>query len=271
MPRKNGNVLCDAVSAIRKIIALCEKKLNNIKYETSYRIMKHSFPLIILASLSILSLSSCVDPNYYNTGTSYSSSTTFTALPHGYSTIYVSGTPYYHYGSRWYRRSGSHYIRCSRPYGYYGNIGQSHRYHGISQLPSGCRTTYIGGHRYYTHGDTWYRKHGSRYVTCSKPSKHHSNRNKSYQRDHKHRDHDKKAKHSKTHHNNSKKECKESHSNSDGHTAIPVKTDKVKKSSSKKSSSKKSTSKKSTSKNSSSKKFSLKNYITTRADLKQPR
>ena len=65
-----------------------------MKLSASYPIMKHSFPLLLFAALGVFLLSSCVDPNYYHTGntrTSYSTSATFTTLPHGYRTIYVSG------------------------------------------------------------------------------------------------------------------------------------------------------------------------------------
>lgn len=185
-----------------------DKKLNNMKLSASYPIMKHSFPLLLFAALGVFLLSSCVDPNYYHTGntrTSYSTSATFTTLPHGYRTIYVSGTPYYYCGTRWYRRSGSHYVTCARPYGYYGTIGRSHHYHGLSRLPYGCRTTYVGGHRYYTHGNTWYRKSGSRYVTCSKPSSYHSDRHKAHHRSGKHKDQYKKSDHKKSHHKHDNK------------------------------------------------------------------
>lgn len=206
--------------------------------------MKHLFPLISLASLSIFLLSSCVDPNYYNTGssgTSYSTSATFTTLPHGYRTIYVSGNPYYYCGSRWYRRSGSHYITCARPYGYYGTIGRTHHYQSVSRLPYGYRSTYVGGHRYYTHRNTWYRKSGSRYVTCSKPSSPQSDRHKSHNRTSKHTDYHKKADskkshYKKSHHKDSKKQTQKSFVNRHNETAINVKDDGSKKSEQKQSS-----------------------------------
>ena len=216
--------------------------------------MKHLFPLISLASLSIFLLSSCVDPNYYNTGssgTSYSTSATFTTLPHGYRTIYVSGNPYYYCGSRWYRRSGSHYITCARPYGYYGTIGRTHHYQSVSRLPYGYRSTYVGGHRYYTHRNTWYRKSGSRYVTCSKPSSPQSDRHKSHNRTSKHTDYHKKAdskkshykksnykkpNYKKSHHKDSKKQTQKSFVNRHNETAINVKDDGSKKSAQKQSS-----------------------------------
>jgi len=228
--------------------------LNNIRYTASYPIMKHLFPLISLASLSIFLLSSCVDPNYYNTGssgTSYSTSATFTTLPHGYRTIYVSGNPYYYCGSRWYRRSGSHYITCARPYGYYGTIGRTHHYQSVSRLPYGYRSTYVGGHRYYTHRNTWYRKSGSRYVTCSKPSSPQSDRHKSHNRTSKHTDYHKKAdskkshykksnykkpNYKKSHHKDSKKQTQKSFVNRHNETAINVKDDGSKKSEQKQSS-----------------------------------
>lgn len=211
--------------------------------------MKHLFPLISLASLSIFLLSSCVDPNYYNTGssgTSYSTSATFTTLPHGYRTVYVSGNPYYYCGSRWYRRSGSHYITCARPYGYYGTIGRTHHYQSVSRLPYGYRSTYVGGHRYYTHRNTWYRKSGSRYVTCSKPSSPQSDRHKSHNRTSKQTDyhkkadsnksHYKKSDYKKSHHKDSIKQTQKSSVNRHNETAIDVKDDSSKKSAQKQSS-----------------------------------
>ena len=173
--------------------------------------MNNAFLTTVLTALGILSLSSCVDPTYYEGGYRSSGSATFTTLPHGYSTIYVSGNPYYYHGSRWYRRSGSHYINCSRPHGYHGNIGSPHHYSGISRLPYGYRTTYVGGSRYYNHGSTWYRKSGSRYVSCAKPSGHHSNTHKSDHRSYKHRDHDTKSAPSRGGHSSKKSHDKKSH------------------------------------------------------------
>jgi hypothetical protein len=246
---KNNSKLNKVITLDRNNIDLPEKKLNNIRYTASYPIMKHLFPLISLASLSIFLLSSCVDPNYYNTGssgTSYSTSATFTTLPHGYRTIYVSGNPYYYCGSRWYRRSGSHYITCARPYGYYGTIGRTHHYQSVSRLPYGYRSTYVGGHRYYTHRNTWYRKSGSRYVTCSKPSSPQSDRHKSHNRTSKHTDyhkkadskksHYKKSNYKKSHHKDSKKQTQKSFVNRHNETAINVKDDGSKKSAQKQSS-----------------------------------
>ena len=167
--------------------------------------MNNAFLTSILTALGILSLSSCVDPNYYEGSYGSSSSTIFTTLPHGYSTIYVSGSPYYYYGSTWYRRSGNHYVHCSRPHGYHGNVGRPHHYNGISSLPYGYRTTYVGGNRYYNHGSTWYRKSGSRYVYLRKtiwaplliPTK-------SDHRSYKHRDHDTRSAPSRGNHSSKK-------------------------------------------------------------------
>ncbi|MDB4054791.1 hypothetical protein N9496_02230 [Akkermansiaceae bacterium] len=177
--------------------------------------MNKAFLTTVLTALGILSLSSCVDPTYYEGGYRSSGSATFTTLPHGYSTIYVSGNPYYYHGSRWYRRSGSHYINCSRPHGYHGNIGRPHHYSGVSRLPYGYRTTYVGGSRYYNHGSTWYRKSGSRYVSCAKPSGHHSNSHKSDYRSYKHRDHDTKSAPSRGGHSSKKSHRKQSHRKQD--------------------------------------------------------
>ena len=184
--------------------------------------MNNTFLTTILTALGLLTLSSCVDPYYYEGGYSSSSSAIFTTLPHGYTTIYVGGNPYYYHGSRWYRRSGSHYIHCSRPHGYHGSIGRPHHYSGISRLPYGYRTTYVGGHRYYNHGSTWYRKSGSRYVSCAKPSGHHSNSHKSGHRSYKHKDHDTKSAPSRDNHNGQKRHHKQSHRKQDTKQHVTV-------------------------------------------------
>ena len=149
------------------------KKMNTLGYHASHVHMNHPILLPTLTALGILSLCSCVDP-YYGGGYSYSGTATFSTLPHGYHTIYVGGAPYYYCDNRWYRRSGSHYVICPRPHGYHGSLGSTHHYRSVSRLPYGYRTTYVGGHRYYAHGNTWYRKSGSGYVTCQKPSAHSS-------------------------------------------------------------------------------------------------
>ncbi|WP_129589642.1 DUF6515 family protein [Rubritalea profundi] len=133
--------------------------------------MKTPFLLGALGALTLLLLSSCVDPNYYGESVHYGSAS-YTTLPNGHNTVYVSGTPYYHHGSQWYRRSSGRYISCSRPHGYHGSIGHSghHSSHGISRLPYGYRSVTVGSSSYYNHGSTWYRKSGSRYVTCQRPS-----------------------------------------------------------------------------------------------------
>lgn len=155
--------------------------------------MKHRILLPILTALLALCVSSCVDPYYYDDSTTFSASASYTTLPHGYQTVYVSGIPYYYCGSRWYRRSGSHYIVCSRPYGYYGHLGRSYHHYSISRLPYGCRTTYVGGHRYYNHGDKWYRKSGSGYVACSKPKGDSKHKHQKYHASSKHQGHEHKA------------------------------------------------------------------------------
>jgi hypothetical protein len=184
--------------------------------------MNNAFLTSILTALGILSLSSCVDPNYYEGSYGSSSSTIFTTLPHGYSTIYVSGSPYYYYGSTWYRRSGNHYVHCSRPHGYHGNVGRPHHYNGISSLPYGYRTTYVGGNRYYNHGSTWYRKSGSRYVTCAKPSGHHSYTPKSDHRSYKHSDHDTRSAPSRGNHSSKKSYNKQSYNKQDSQQQTTV-------------------------------------------------
>lgn len=106
------------------------------KYEFSplvgvYRVMKTPLLLLSLSAVSLLLLSSCVDPNYYGGSAYYGSSSyssSYTTMPYGYTTVHVSGVPYYYYGNSWYRRSGSRYISCARPHGYSGSIGHSSRY-----------------------------------------------------------------------------------------------------------------------------------------------
>jgi hypothetical protein len=169
--------------------------MNITDYVTSHYCMNKAILPTILTALGIFSLCSCVDPNYYGASYGYTGSATITSLPYGYHTVYVSGTPYYYFGTTWYRRHGSHYITCPRPHGYHGNLGKYH-HHNLSHLPHGYQTTYIGGHRYYTHGNTWYRKSGSGYVTCPKPSGHSSYKPKS----HPHRSYRDKDRHRSSHH-----------------------------------------------------------------------
>lgn len=133
--------------------------------------MKTSLLLCAVGSLAMFLFTSCADPNYYNGGTTYHSSSSFTTLPSGYRTVHVSGVPYYYHGNDWYRRSSGRYIRCARPYGYYGPVGRVSCYpgYGISSLSYGYRSCVVGGNRYYHHGNTWYRRNGSRYVVCPRP------------------------------------------------------------------------------------------------------
>jgi len=141
--------------------------------------MKTPLLLSVLCALVLLLLPSCADPNYYGSssyGSSYYGSSSYSTLPYGYNTVHVSGVPYYYYGNSWYRRSSGRYISCSRPHGYHGSIGHSgHHYnHGISRLPHGYRSVTVGDSRYYNHGSNWYRKSGSRYVTCARPTSYRS-------------------------------------------------------------------------------------------------
>ena len=84
-------------------------------------------------ALLISALSSCVGPTHvyrdsapidtYQGANTYKDS--YSVLPVGYQTVWVSGAPYYFYGNSWYRRSNSRFIRSSRPIGYKGSIGRS--------------------------------------------------------------------------------------------------------------------------------------------------
>lgn len=132
--------------------------------------MNHPLLHIALGMIAAVLLSSCVDPNYYGGSYGYVGSSSYSTLPYGYQTVYVSGTPYYYHGKSWYRYHGGRYVVCPRPYGYHGSIGHTHHHGTISRLPYGCRKVVVHGRPYYNHGNHWYRKSGSRYVTCSKPS-----------------------------------------------------------------------------------------------------
>ncbi len=101
--------------------------------------MKTSLLLCAVGSLAMFLFTSCADPNYYNGGTTYHSSSSFTTLPSGYRTVHVSGVPYYYHGNE------------------------------ISSLPHGYRSCVVGGTRYYHHGNTWYQRNGNQYVVCPRP------------------------------------------------------------------------------------------------------
>jgi hypothetical protein len=150
-----------------------EKKYEVLPPTRVYLVMKASFLLGALSLLTLLFLPSCVDPSYYAGSSSYGSSS-YTTMPHGYNTVQVSGVPYYYYGNSWYRRSSGRYISCVRPHGYSGSIGYSSyssQYgRGITRLPSGHRSVSVGSSNYYNHDSAWYRRSGSSYVTCARPS-----------------------------------------------------------------------------------------------------
>ena len=118
-------------------------------------------PLLLTASclLGLLLLTSCLDPNYYGGGSFYGSYS-YTSLPYGYRTVYVSGAPYYYYGSRWYRHHGGRYISCARPHGYHGSIGRTR----------------------YRHGSNWHRNSGSHYTPRAHTPSYKSYRKPDYHR-----------------------------------------------------------------------------------------
>ncbi len=133
--------------------------------------MNNKFISLLICSLAILSISSCVVPdgslvNYSSVG--------LRVLPTGYRTVHVGGNPYYYASNSWYRRSNGRYIGCPRPYGYRGSIGSSYngRYgnnYGLTRLPSGYRTITYGGQIFYNNGSSWYNRNGGRYHQCSAP------------------------------------------------------------------------------------------------------
>ena len=66
-------------------------------------------------------------------------------VPPGYRQYYWAGTPYYHYGNRWYRPYGSSYLIVSAPFGLF-----------VPYLPGYYSTFWYGGTRYYMADDTYY-------------------------------------------------------------------------------------------------------------------
>lgn len=130
---------------------------------------------IALSSLVLCLLSSCVvPPGYYGNGPSVRTSTVVTSLrvlPHGYRTIHVGGSPFYHHGNNWYKRHHNGYIRCDRPHNYHGSIGRHSSYHKPSYGHSRVSYTpvYIGGTKYYRNGSSLYQRRGDRYYKTSYP------------------------------------------------------------------------------------------------------
>lgn len=132
--------------------------------------MNMKYLTIILGSLSLLLLPSCVVPaDYYGAPSAHSS---IRVLPAGYKTVYVSGSPYYYHNNYWYKPYNGRYIQSSRPRNYYGPIGRSsynYNHQGLHRLPSGYTSTYISGSRYYHNGNSWYQRRGNQYYKTSRP------------------------------------------------------------------------------------------------------
>ena len=142
--------------------------------------MKFQLLLFALASLLPFALSSCHSGAYYSTaqGSSHQGSSSYlTSLPFGYSTIYVSGSPFYYHNNYWYRRSNGRYYRTSRPSGYKGSLGRSSSYGHLTRLPSGYRSHTISGSRYYSHGNIWYTHRSGKYYPVSRPTSYRTTRN----------------------------------------------------------------------------------------------
>jgi len=102
--------------------------------------------------------------NGYNGGVSYISS-----LPYGYSTVYVSGTPFFFHNNFWYRRSSRGFYKTSRPLGYKGNLGRINNNRFLTRLPGGFKSHNIGGVRYFNNGNSWYTLRGGKYYPTSRP------------------------------------------------------------------------------------------------------
>lgn len=66
-------------------------------------------------------------------------------LPPGYRQYYWGGSPYYHFGSYWYRPYGASFAIVAAPFGLF-----------VPYLPSYYTTFWFGGTRYYYADDTYY-------------------------------------------------------------------------------------------------------------------
>lgn len=196
--------------------------------------MKIKFINSLICLISIFSISSCVNPDGSLAGYS---SVSLNVLPSGYETVYVSGSPYYYVGNTWYRRAHNGYISCPRPHGYRGSLGGSYysgygsyygNDYGLTDLPYGYQTVSYGSQIYYTSGNSWYRRSGGRYHSCSAPSGYHNNYSSirpgyqtSYHSDHNHRSsnnyyNDNHSNHYSNNHSN--------HSNQPSYTPTPTHT-----------------------------------------------
>ena len=133
--------------------------------------MNLKFYTIVLSSLALIALPSCIVPSNFAHTSSPLLNTSIRVLPHGYRTVHVGGSPYYYAGNSWYRRNSYGYTRVSRPHNYYGSIGRSTGYsRGISRLPSGYRAVSYNGASYYTNGSSWYQRRGNQYYQGSRPT-----------------------------------------------------------------------------------------------------
>ena len=111
---------------------------------------------ILMSSIALLILPSCVDPGYY-AGSSYrSGSSSYSSLPYGYRTVNVGSNPYYYSGNSWYTRNNGRYTSCARPHGYNGSIGRHSSY-------SSNRYNTSSSHRYPSN----YGSHSSHYRPTS--------------------------------------------------------------------------------------------------------
>jgi hypothetical protein len=81
-------------------------------------------------------------------------------LPPGHRQYYWGGSPYYHFGSNWYRPYGSSFLIVAAPFGLF-----------VPYLPSYYTTVWVGGSRYYLADDTYYMYDAARrgYIVTRSP------------------------------------------------------------------------------------------------------
>ncbi len=142
----------------------------------------------LLQSLSIpalaLGLSSCAIDPYGATVTTYSYSPGYqvATLPRGYTTVTVSGTPYYYYNDVYYRPRGSGYVVVRSPHHHRGPYGDrdhdgirnrydyhNNNYHVYDRIPGRYTTIRHGGRVYYRSGNTYYTSRGTGYIIVPRP------------------------------------------------------------------------------------------------------
>ena len=125
---------------------------------------------------SCLSLSSCVEPNGTNYGTSFSTlqqqGYQLNALPRGYRSETISGSTYFYHKGKYYRRSSTGYIETQAPRNsqYYNEYEQLRQYDYRDNLPQdGYQSETISGVTYYYRNGNYYRRTSRGYEEINAP------------------------------------------------------------------------------------------------------